>query len=126
MFRANAMYSNASQSFAQDAQSPYFTNGAEYAFSGRFEWLQQVAEQFDQIGSAPGEEMGILAGVGAAYLDSDDDLWPYSNRSDWQVTGDLSMNMNGWNVMGSIVSVTAELINNNPWGFEVSGGMYLG
>ncbi|MBG83393.1 MAG: hypothetical protein CMJ40_02475 [Phycisphaerae bacterium] len=127
MFRANAMYSNASQSFAQDAQSPYYTNGAEYAFSGRFEWLAHGTwEQFDQISSAPGEEMGILAGVGAAYLDSDSDLWPYTGRSDWQVTGDLSMNMNGWNVMGSIsVGDSQNSSNNNPWGFEVSGGMYL-
>jgi hypothetical protein len=126
-FRANAMYSNASQSFAQDAQSPYFTNGAEYAFSGRFEWLAAGTwEQFDQISSAPGEEMGILAGVGAAYLDSDTDLWPYTSRSDWQVTGDLSMNMNGWNVMGSIsIGDSQNSSANNPWGFEVSGGMYI-
>jgi len=126
-FRANAMYSNASQSFAQDAQSPYFTNGAEYAFSGRFEWLAAGTwEQFDQISSAPGEEMGILAGVGAAYLDSDTDLWPYTSRSDWQVTGDLSMNMNGWNVMGSIsIGDSQNSSSNNPWGFEVSGGMYI-
>jgi hypothetical protein len=126
-FRANAMYSNASQSFAQDAQSPYFTNGAEYAFSGRFEWLAAGTwEQFDQISSAPGEEMGILAGVGAAYLDSDTDLWPYTSRSDWQVTGDLSMNMNGWNLMGSIsIGDSQNSSANNPWGFEVSGGMYI-
>lgn len=126
-FRANAMYSNASQSFAQDAQSPYFTNGAEYAFSGRFEWLAAGTwEQFDQISSAPGEEMGILAGVGAAYLDSDVDLWPYTSRSDWQVTGDLSMNMSGWNLMGSFsIGDSQNSSANNPWGFEVSGGMYL-
>ena len=67
-----------------------------------------------------------MAGVGAAYMDSDDDLFPYSSRSDWQVTGDLSMDMGGWNLMGSIsVGDSRESSGNNPWGFELSGGAYV-
>ena len=126
-FRVNAMYSNAGQDFGNAVNSPYFTNAAEYAFSGRFEWLAKGTwEQFNQISSVPGEEMGILAGVGAAYLDTDEDLFPFNNRSNWQVTGDLSMQMGGWDLMGSIsVGDDTNSSNSNPWGWEVGGGVYL-
>ncbi|MCH2132525.1 MAG: OprO/OprP family phosphate-selective porin [Phycisphaerales bacterium] len=127
MFRVNAMYSNAGQDFGSATNGAYYTNAAEYAFSGRAEvLLGGTWDQFNEISSMPGEEMGILAGVGAAYLDSDDSLFPFTSRSNWMVTGDLSVDMGGWNVMGSIsVGDQRESGNNNPWGFEVSGGFYV-
>ncbi|MAT82145.1 MAG: hypothetical protein CMJ29_10955 [Phycisphaerae bacterium] len=127
MFRVNAMYSNASSNFAVAEQSAYWTNAAEYAFSGRAEVLfAGTWDQFNQISSPAGEEMGIMAGVGAAYLDSDDSLFPYSGRSNWQVTGDLSVQGGGWNFMYSIsVGDSRESASNNPWGMEISGGAYL-
>ena len=127
MFRVNAMYSNATQNFAVAEQSPYWTNGAEYAFSGRAEVLfAGTWDQFNQISSPPGEEMGIMAGVGAAYLDSDDSIYPFSSRSNWQVTGDLSVQGGGWNFMYSVsVGDSRESSSNNPWGMEVGGGAYL-
>jgi hypothetical protein len=127
MFRVNAMYSNAGQDFGTASNGAYYTNAAEYAFSGRAEVLfGGTFDQFNQITSPAGEEMGILAGIGAAYLDSDDDLFPFNSRSNWVVTGDLSLDMGGWNVMGSIsVGDQRESSNNNPWGFELTGGAYV-
>jgi hypothetical protein len=126
-FRMNAMYSNAGQDFGNGANQAYFTNAANWAFSGRAEMLMAGTwDQFNQISSTPGEEMGLLLGVGAAYLDSDEDIYPFSNRSDWQVTGDLSLQMGGWDLMGSITyGDSSASTNSNPWGVEVGGGVYL-
>ena len=73
------------------------TNAAEYAFSGRAEMkFAGTWEQFNEITSPVlARRWAFMAGVGAAYLDSDDSpSIPSPTAATGMVTGDLSSG--GW------------------------------
>ena len=102
--RGNVMFSNGSTgNGAVNSHRDWANNNHGWGVSGRGEMLLQGDwSQFDQtMGSTRGAAMGMMLGVGAAYLKNTDRdatvTWP----NNWLVSADYSIAADGWSLMGS-------------------------
>jgi hypothetical protein len=129
-FRGNVMFSNGTGGSTGGGvgNNSYARNQHGWSVTGRGEFLLQGDwSQFDAIGSTRGEATGVLLGIGAGYLESQDRDATFDNVNNWLVSSDLSYNTDGWSMM---VSATygqnrSNATNNNSFGFEALAGYWL-
>ena len=129
--RGNVMFSNGSTGSGAVNSSDWANNNHGWGVSGRGEMLLQGDwSQFDQtMGSTRGAAMGMMLGVGAAYLKNTDRDANGDVANNWLVSADYSIAADGWSLMGSMTygqnRPAALLTNENSFGFEVLGGYWL-
>lgn len=148
--RGNVMFSNGSN--VNVANPPgglsgsWQDNNHGWGVTGRAEVLFQGDwSQFDQtMGSTRGAAMGIMGGLGAGYIKSQDRS-TFAAGSDvannWLISADVNIAADGWSLMasgtygqnrplagtGTAVTPAGPVAENeNSFGFEVLGGYWLG
>ena len=116
---------------------PALAPDTEIAFSGRFEWLAMGTwDQFKDITSPQGEEMGMRVGAAFHYEKSESDgaIPPMGlfNSEIFALTADVSVEFGGANVYAQINYVDVNFSGRpapppdaQPWGIVVGGGYYL-
>ena len=124
--RYNVMFSNGSDGGgAGSANSSWLVNNEGWAITGRGEWLLEGTwGQFDEMGSSMGCTEGMLFGVGAGYLNNQDD----TADDNWVLSADLSYDADGWNAYGSVTAGDNDNGSGNDstsFGFEVGAGTYM-
>jgi len=138
-FRGNVMFSNGTSGATggnTGANDSYAANQHGWSITGRGEFLLQGDwSQFDEIGSTRCEATGVLLGIGAGYLKSQDRVGGTGAaasdvNNNWLVSGDLSYNTDGWSLMMSATygrnrSNSGAGANNNSFGFEALAGYWL-
>jgi hypothetical protein len=104
---------------------PWDSYDTEYAFTGRAEVLfSGTWEQFEDFTSPQGSEQGIMVGVAGHWQNPEYGDDPGVKKDDvWTVSGDVSMEFDGWNLFGAINYQDA--LDSNPWGIVAQGGFYL-
>jgi len=132
--RGNVMFSNGS-STVNAPQLDWADNNHGWSVSGRGEMLIQGDwSQFDQtMGSTRGAAMGMMLGVGAGYIKSQDRTAnvPAGTGNDaannWLVSADYSIAGDGWSLMasGTYGENRSNTTNENALGFEVLAGYWL-
>ncbi len=128
--RGNVMFSNGSTGNGAVNSQDWANNNHGWGVSGRGEMLLQGDwSQFDQtMGSTRGAAMGMMLGVGAAYLkNTDKDPLTFDVPNNWLVSADYSIAADGWSLMGSATygQNRSNTTNENSFGFEVLGGYWL-
>lgn len=102
---------------------------ADYGFNGRFEymWAGQW-DQFDDFTSWRGSEFAGMAGGAVHFQDGDGTF----NTADIQIlvlTGDVSLEGNGWNAYGAIIYAMTDNgatgVDSSDFGFVAQGGYFL-
>ena len=89
------------------ANSAYWTDGVDWAVTGRVEWKMAGRwDQFNSMTSPPGDELGMLVGV-AGHAQSGDPEYTSAAEpqlpNDWYgITADLSMMYGGASFFGSV------------------------
>ena len=108
----------------------------EIAFSARGEWLAMGNwDQFKDITSPQGEEMGIRVGGAFHFQQSESGLPAYLDSDVFALTADVSVEFGGANVYAQInyididfsgtTALAAGVADAQPWGFVIGGGYYL-
>ena len=129
--------------------SAYWTDGVDWAISGRVEWkLAGRWDQFNTMTSPPGDELGILVGVGGHAQSGDPELTVGVNDNDpnewFGLTADVSMMYGGATFFGSVFvnSIQSgsafvagqnnfddpalfDIGGSNVWGMVVQGSYYM-
>ncbi len=97
------------------------------AFTVRGEWLAMGTwDQFTDITSPQGEEMGLRVG-GAFHYQSGEYGAPEDELTSWTMTGDVSVEFGGSNVYTQLNyadASTTGLPDVKPWGIVIGGGWY--
>lgn len=129
--------------------SAYWTDGVDWAVTGRVEWKMAGRwEQFNSMTSPPGDELGMLAGVAFHAQSGDPELTQGVNDNqpnEWYaLTADLSMMYGGATFFGSVFvnSIQSgsafvagqnnfddpalfDIGGSNVWGMVVQGSYYM-
>ena len=100
----------------------------EIAFTVRGEWLAMGTwDQFKDITSPQGEEMGVRVG-GAFHFENSESGTAAISTEMWAFTGDVSVEFGGSNVYLQInysdLNIGGGLPNVKPWGIVIGGGWY--
>jgi hypothetical protein len=106
---------------------------ADYALTGRFEYKWAGAwKQFNDFTSWQNSEMAGMFGVAAHWQSGGDTgAGTFGTTSDmdiWALTGDVSIEGNGWNAFAALMWVHTEPSGGSDiddWGFLIQGGVFL-
>lgn len=113
---------------AGTGQTIWSTPDTDYAFTARGEYLAMGNwDQFMDFTSPQGSETGVLVGGAIHYQEGESDTF-LDGASLLVVTGDVSVEGDGWNVFGAIIyqdMETAGGADTSPWGVVVQGGYYI-
>jgi hypothetical protein len=126
---SNGVDADGSDYFA--AARPWSSEDTEYSITGRAELkLGGNWEQFEDLTSPRGSENGTLLGFGVHW--QQDEFGTTAPNDDETrlliLTGDISMEFDGWNIFGSINYADVDPTVGDgyaPWGAVVQGGFYL-
>ena len=125
--------------FSDGVGSPAFTGGsasqtawsapdADFAFTGRVEFLASGTwDQFSDFTSPAGDEQGIMIG-GAIHYETIGDDFGLPDTDVLILTADVSAEFGGANVYAAWIYTDIDLlglVDLNPWGFLVQGGVAL-
>lgn len=122
--------------FTDNQTSAWFASGtglgeADYAFTGRFEWLFSGGwKMFDDFTSAKGQDFGGMVGVAAHWQESANTNAPTDVDTDTaQITVDVSLEGDSWNVFGAFIyryndytALGTGSSDQSDYGFVVQGG----
>ncbi len=104
------------------------TPDTDFAFTGRAEFLVSGTwDQFSDFTSPAGEEQGIMIG-GAIHYEEFGDDFGLPDSSLMVLTGDVSAEFGGANLFAAFIYTDVDIlgvIDLNPWGFLVQGGVAL-
>ncbi len=106
------------------------TADTEIAFSARGEWLAMGTwDQFKDITSPQGEEMGMRVGAALHYQTSESGVSGSAKVDSTALTADVSVEFGGANIYGQInyakLDGAGGLPDAQPWGIVLGGGYYV-
>ena len=126
---SNGVDADAADYFA--ASRPWSAEDTEYSLTGRAElMLGGNWDQFEDLTSPRGSESGTLLGFGVHWQNGEyGTTAPNDNEVQiLMLTGDVSMEFDGWNLFGSINYANIDPNagdNYSPWGAVIQGGFYF-
>lgn len=124
---------NVSDGFGTDGfgtRNTTYTSGAEadYALTARAEWKWAGAwDQFNDFTSWRNSDRAGMLG-GALHWQSGGETFATADVDMWSITGDVSLEFNGWNLYGAVVWRNTEPeggTDADDWGWLVQGGVFF-